>query len=61
MLCGEVNAKNSMGGYVGFKRFEVSQSGAEIVPDVMNGLYDEGKLKFCDFSNLPVPWWYARW
>lgn len=27
-VCGEVNAKNSFGGYTGFKRFVVTDSGA---------------------------------
>ena len=35
-LCGEVNAKNAMGGYVGFKRFEWSL----VSPDFGNILSD---------------------
>lgn len=30
-LCGEVNAKNSMGGYVGFKSFAVSAGGNPVI------------------------------
>lgn len=35
-LCGEVNAKNEMGGYVGFKRFEWSL----LIPDNASILSD---------------------
>lgn len=32
VVCGEINAKNSYGGYVGFKRFVGSPTGASIEP-----------------------------
>lgn len=34
VLCGEVNAKNSMGGYVGFKRYIVAGSAVVYLEDV---------------------------
>jgi hypothetical protein len=33
-LCGEVNSKNSFGGYVGFKRFILAGQGASYLEDV---------------------------
>lgn len=39
-LCGEVNAKNSYGGYVGFKLFYVDAGSA--YPDSMNGMVCNG-------------------
>jgi hypothetical protein len=33
-LCGEVNGKNKMGAYVGFKRFYSGSTGARIEPDI---------------------------
>lgn len=35
-LCGEVNAKNSMGGYVGFKSFGVSADGDPVILQKMS-------------------------
>jgi hypothetical protein len=37
ILCGEVNAKNSMGGYVGFKRFFVAGSDYGIDGTALSG------------------------
>ncbi|WP_440940009.1 hypothetical protein [Immundisolibacter sp.] len=33
-VCGEVNAKNSFGGYVGFRRFYVANVGGELRADI---------------------------
>lgn len=33
VLCGEVNARNSFGGYVGFRRFVATLSGEPLVED----------------------------
>ncbi len=32
-VCGEINAKNSFGGYVGFRRFYVNSDGAHYISD----------------------------
>jgi hypothetical protein len=44
-LCGEVNAKNSYGGYTGFKRFyfhpETGYSFEDTHPDVFDDLWNE--------------------
>jgi len=40
-LCGEVNGKNKMGAYVGFKRFYSGSTGARIEPDVPDHLDSE--------------------
>ena len=37
-LCGEVNGKNKLGAYVGFKRFYSSDTGSRIEPDDDNSL-----------------------
>ena len=42
-VCGEVNAKNLMGGYVGYKRFVVDEEDA---------LVDSGSFKFEDLWEL---------
>lgn len=56
-ICGEVNAKNRMGGYVGFKHFTAyGGGGAEIESDIIAELYDSGKLKRCDYAQY-TPWW----
>ncbi|WP_430434281.1 hypothetical protein [Methyloversatilis sp.] len=39
-LCGEVNAKNSMGGYVGFKRFVSTSQGAVVEGDGLDSWPD---------------------
>jgi len=39
-LCGEVNGKNKMGGYVGFKRFVVLQGSPIVESDDMRATFD---------------------
>lgn len=48
-LCGEMNAKNSYGGYVGFKPFVVQDGQATIVTD-------EGREERKDLSNAQWAW-----
>lgn len=58
VLCGEVNAKNSMGGYVGYRSFDVyvdSDSGAKKV-----NFYTSGGPA-CELMKNDVPWWWIRW
>lgn len=59
-MCGEVNAKNRMGGYTGFKTFNALPGTAVIEAD----LEKEARLKFggghdpCAFAQSPNPWWH---
>lgn len=57
-LCGEVNAKNKMGGYVGFQHFTSfgGGMGADIESADMTAIYDAAKLKRCAYAEL-TPWW----
>ncbi|ROR21715.1 hypothetical protein EC845_2537 [Comamonas sp. BIGb0124] len=54
-LCGEINAKNEMGGYVGYRPFEHVKG---IGPD----LYKPGASLICENWNAPdhIRWW-LRW
>jgi hypothetical protein len=55
ILCGQVNAKNRMGGYVGFKYFSGNANGAlisEFGEDAECEALREGSI---------VPWWWLRW
>ena len=67
VLCGEVNAKNQMGGYVGYKRFFVWTSmkdpkkhrtgiddGGKIGSEYVAGACDDGRYEGID-------WWWMRW
>lgn len=56
VLCGEVNAKNRMGGYVGFRHFESGAGVASIEEPVISELYASGRLKRCNYADL-APWW----
>lgn len=44
-LCGEVNAKNRMGGYVGFQRFMVTGFANGMAVEAMLPMIDGGELK----------------
>ncbi|MCR4158836.1 hypothetical protein NUK34_08220 [Kerstersia gyiorum] len=54
ILCGELNAKNGMGGYIGYGKFEV---------------YDRWKtalnpsvgMTLCEAMEEKKPWWWLRW
>lgn len=56
-VCGEVNAKNRMGGYVGYTSFIVTPAGADIESDDVKSLYDKGTLQRCPFERDDYPWW----
>ncbi len=43
-VCGEVNAKNSLGGYTGFKKFLVMDGKAKIEPELTGDKYTDGLL-----------------
>lgn len=49
-LCGEVNSKNSLGGYVGFQRFIAGRSDFVVFENDRNlarGAFDEVWAQFC--------------
>lgn len=55
VLCGEVNAKNRMGGYIGYRQF-TSEVGDMFIFD--DPLPKDG----CGFSGgTLVKWWWLRW
>lgn len=53
MACGEVNARNRLGAYVGFQKFVVMADGLRILGD--DGLVTE----MCSVLDDPSPWWYV--
>lgn len=46
MSCGEMNGKNSFGGYVGYRRFIVS-AGTVLIDDENHPKFNEAWQKFC--------------
>lgn len=58
-LCGEVNAKNRMGGYAGFQPF-VAFPGYATVKSELQGERLSAALTSCDFEKV-APWWHLRW
>lgn len=54
VACGEVNARNRAGGYVGYQRFVVLGSGFSLIGD------DALVQKTCKLLDDPSPWWYFR-
>lgn len=57
VLCGEVNTKNRMGGYVGYTPYEAGKSSASIIR--------AGSIvPACDFEKElldSAKWWWLRW
>lgn len=49
VVCGEVNAKNSFGGYTGFQDFYVSLNGVEIIED-----FDADYTNYCISAGYTV-------
>lgn len=47
-LCGEVNAKNSYGAYVGFRPFYVTDAGATLKEGPEDSLFDALRMGYCD-------------
>lgn len=63
-MCGEVNAKNRMGGYVGYRRFNVLGSFyARIEDDLDLRLASQHKdlpdIYECKYGKS-APWWHLR-
>lgn len=62
IYCGEVNAKNRMGGYVGYRWFDGSAESSMIEDDAMKTTFDGAKLERCQYRDDPViKWWWLRW
>jgi hypothetical protein len=57
-LCGEVNAKNRMGGYVGYRRFIVSYSSAE---DKFTGTQMENPEPRSELDRIRVDLFTSTW
>lgn len=58
-MCGEVNAKNRMGGYVGFRTFTALPGYVKIDSESSMATLKELKLPACSFENI-APWWHLR-
>lgn len=63
-LCGEVNARNKMGGYVGYVPFTVDiYNGAalSVGGDKFTDEYNKALAATCDpLEDWPL-WWWIRW
>lgn len=63
-FCGQVNAKNAMGGYVGFTAFEVMNGKAFLESTGTRKFLDDYKLGHCTIEAIDqnlIPWWWLRW
>lgn len=60
-LCGEVNARNRMGGYVGFTSFSVVAGLAHIADADETRIKREADIPLCAFETADMPWWHLRW
>lgn len=59
LLCGEVNAKNLMGAYAGYRWFESDGDGyANIESDVLREILDKRGERRC--ASTPHPWWWLN-
>lgn len=59
LLCGQVNAKNAMGGYVGYSWFEASLKSVSIEDAEVKSLFDKSGLIRCDYSDS-IKWWWLN-
>lgn len=59
--CGEINAKNRMGGYIGYQVFYISLRDGKV------NIWETGSLKkelfdMCaTLDGIDLPWWWIRW
>ena len=60
VLCGEVNAKNAMGGYVGYHHFEVFEGYVDLYTDGREELLRSGTATWCKYDGVSS-WWHLRW
>ena len=59
VLCGEVNAKNVMGGYVGYRVFVAFPGLATIYSEEEVRNRQSMGTPVCDFAKV-APWWHLR-
>ena len=57
ILCGEMNTRNGMGGYVGFSPFYVDTLGERPIVEVGN----ETAKSWCEIEEDDSAWWWLRW
>jgi hypothetical protein len=57
ILCGRINAKNMMGGYVGYRPFAAFETTAFIGD---GDILDESTEAMCEVQGNPRPWWWLR-
>ncbi len=56
MLCGELNAKNAMGGYTGYQKFAAAGNSVSLASE-----FDaEFVTEVCTVQDNPRPWWWLR-
>lgn len=54
ILCGEVNAKNSYGGYVGFRSFAVESDGKDWYDPITGYIHEDVATIRCSGSEVPL-------
>lgn len=54
MLCGELNAKNAMGGYTGYQKFVATGLAVRLASEIDAEFVTE----LCTIQNEPRPWWW---
>lgn len=60
ILCGDINYKNSYGGYVGYQSFTVYTKPEKKA--FILGIRSEGRERTaCDAYSEKKPWWWIRW
>lgn len=58
-LCGRVNAKNKMGGYVGYRWFDGDATDAIIETEFVQEVFDKKGVDRCgDDLSKGAPWWW---
>ena len=60
IYCGQVNAKNKMGGYVGYRWFTGESENSMIEDESMAKTFDDAKIERCNFDSDKLPFWYLR-
>lgn len=64
ILCGQVNAKNKMGGYVGFRWFTSTSEQGKVEDEAMRAVFDAAGRKRCEYGEMMndhASWWWLRY
>jgi len=56
LYCGQVNGRNEMGGYEGYRPFSAVGGVTAVVGKPGNPPHE-----VCDMSKYPTPFWWLRW